>query len=161
MMQAILRHAAVALVLAASSVTMAVAAEKRVALVIGNSAYRHAPVLDNPRNDAADMAAAAERLGFKVIKGIDLDKTGMDRTIRQFAEALKGASVGMLFYAGHGLQVSGRNYLVPTDAELKTAEALDFEMVGLDVVQRIMEAATETNILFVDACRDRPPSAMA
>ncbi len=103
-----------------------------------------------------DMAAAAEKLGFKVIRGIDLDKSGMDRTIRQFAESLRGASIGMFFYAGHGLQVSGRNYLVPTDAELKTAELLDFEMVGLDVVQRIMEAATETNILFVDACRDNP-----
>jgi uncharacterized caspase-like protein len=158
MFQAIFRTVLVALVLAAGGVTMALAADTRVALVIGNSAYRHAAVLDNPRNDAADMAAAAEQLGFKVIRGIDLDKSGMDRTIRQFAEALRGASVGMLFYAGHGLQVSGRNYLVPIDAELKTAEALDFEMVGLDVVQRIMEAATETNILFVDACRDNPLS---
>jgi hypothetical protein len=158
MFQAIFRNALVLLVLTFNSIPMAIASENRVALVIGNSAYRHAPVLSNPKNDAADMAAAAERLGFKVIRGIDLDKSGMDRTIRRFAEALKGASVGMLFYAGHGLQVGGRNYLVPTDAELKTAEALDFEMVGLDVVQRIMEAATETNILFVDACRDNPLS---
>src|SRR5262249_24273508 len=67
-------------------------------------------------------------------------------------------SIGMFFYAGHGLQVNGRNYIVPVDAELKTAESLDFEMVGLDVVQRIMEAATETNILFIDACRDNPLS---
>ena len=161
MFQAILRNVvvvAVIFVFAASSVTFAFAAENRVALVIGNSAYRHATVLANPRNDAVDMAAAAERLGFKVIQGLDLDKSSMDRTIRQFAEALRGASIGMLFYAGHGLQVSGRNYLVPIDAELKTAEGLDFEMVGLDVVQRIMEAATETNILFVDACRDNPLS---
>jgi uncharacterized caspase-like protein len=156
MFQAILRNAAVLLVLSAGSITMAFAAENRVALVIGNSAYRYASVLGNPKNDAADMAAAAERLGFKVVKGIDLDKDGMDRTIRQFAESLRGASIGMFFYAGHGLQVGGRNYLVPVDAELKSAEALDFEMVGLDVVQRIMEAATETNILFVDACRDNP-----
>ena len=158
MFQAILRHAVVLLALAASSATFAFAAENRVALVIGNSAYQHASALVNPKNDAADMAAAAERLGFKVIKGLDLDKSGMDRTIRRFAEALKGATIGMFFYAGHGLQVSGRNYLVPIDAELKTAEALDFEMVGLDVVQRIMEAASETNVLFVDACRDNPLS---
>jgi uncharacterized caspase-like protein len=158
MFQAILRTAAVLLVLAAGGVTNAFAAENRVALVIGNSAYRHVAALVNPKNDADDIADAAERLGFKVVRGIDLDKSGMDRTIRQFAEALKGAGVGMFFYAGHGLQVSGRNYLVPVDAELKTAEALDFEMVGLDVVQRIMEAATETNILFVDACRDNPLS---
>ena len=158
MFQAILRNVLVLLVLAASSITIAFASENRVALVIGNSAYQHAAVLGNPKNDAADMAAAAERLGFKVIRGLDLDKSGMDRTIRQFAEALRGASIGMFFYAGHGLQVSGRNYLVPIDAELKTAEALDFEMVGLDVVQRVMEAASETNVLFVDACRDNPLS---
>ena len=158
MFQAILRNMLVLLALVAGSITIAFASENRVALVIGNSAYRYAAVLDNPANDATDMAAAAEKLGFKVIKGLDLDKSGMDRTIRQFAESLRGASVGMFFYAGHGLQVGGRNYLVPIDAELKTAEALDFEMVGVDVVQRIMEAASETNILFVDACRDNPLS---
>ncbi len=108
MFQAILRHVVVLLVLAAGSATMAFAAENRVALVIGNSAYRNASALANPKNDAADMAAAAERLGFKVIKGLDLDKSGMDRTIRRFAEALKGATIGMFFYAGHGLQVSGQ-----------------------------------------------------
>ena len=158
MFQAILRYGAVLLVAAASSVTLAFAAENRVALVIGNSAYRNASPLANPKNDALDMAAAAEKLGFKVVKGLDLDKSRMDQTIRQFAESLRGATMGMFFYAGHGLQVSGKNYLVPVDAELKTAESLDFEMVGLDVVQRIMEAATETNILFVDACRDNPLS---
>jgi uncharacterized caspase-like protein len=158
MFQAILRTVLVLLMLAASSITVAFASETRVALVIGNSAYRHASVLDNPKNDAADMATAAEKLGFKVIKGLDLDKSGMDRTIRQFAGVLKGASVGMFFYAGHGLQVGGRNYLVPIDAELKTAEALDFEMIGLDVIQRAMETATETNVLFIDACRDNPLS---
>jgi hypothetical protein len=158
MYQAMLRNVLVVLVLAANSITLAFAAENRVALVIGNSAYQHAAALANPKNDASDMAAAAEKLGFKVIRGLDLDKSGMDRTIRQFAESLRGASMGLFFYAGHGLQVSGRNYLVPIDAELKTAEALDFEMVGLDVVQRIMEAATETNVLFVDACRDNPLS---
>ena len=158
MFQAVLRNVLMLLVLAAVSNTIAFASETRVALVMGNSAYQHAAVLDNPKNDATDMAAAVEKLGFEVIKGLDLDKSGMDRTIRQFAEALRGPAVGMFFYAGHGLQVNGRNYLVPIDAELKTAEALDFEMVGLDVVQRIMEAATETNILFVDACRDNPLS---
>jgi uncharacterized caspase-like protein len=157
MFQAIWRIVAVLLVLSCG-LTAAHAAETRIALVIGNSAYRNAAPLANPKNDAADMAAAFERLGFKVVKGIDLDKSGMDRTIRQFAESLRGAQIGMFFYAGHGLQVGGKNYLVPVDAELKTAEALDFEMIGLDVVQRVMEAASETNVLFVDACRDNPLS---
>jgi hypothetical protein len=158
MLHAIFRSGLLMLLLISGSSAVAFAAGNRVALVIGNAAYRHAAVLANPANDAADMAAVAEKLGFTVIRGLDLDKAGMDRTIRQFAEALRGASMGMFFYAGHGLQVSGRNYLVPIDAELKTAEALDFEMTGLDVVQRIMETASETNVLFVDACRDNPLS---
>jgi uncharacterized caspase-like protein len=148
----------ICILLSSNSFVIASASEKRIALVIGNSAYRHAAVLANPKNDAADMVAALEKLRFTVIKGSDLDKSGMDRTIRQFAEAMKGAEIGLFYYAGHGLQVSGRNYLVPIDAELKTAESLDFEMVGLDVVQRIMEAASETNVLFLDACRDNPLS---
>lgn len=130
----------------------------RVALVIGNSEYTHATSLENPRNDAADMAAALKRLGFKVITGIDLDKANMDRTIRDFAAALTGAKVGMFFYAGHGLQVSGQNYLVPIDAKLTTNAGLDFETVRLELVHRTMERETSTNIIFLDACRDNPLS---
>ena len=131
-------------------------AAKRVALVIGNSAYRNTHALANPRNDATDMAAVLTELGFTVITGLDLDKPAMDRTIRDFADKLTGADVGVFFYAGHGLQVAGNNYLVPVDATLSTAAALDFEMVRLDLVHRTMERETTTNILFLDACRDNP-----
>jgi uncharacterized caspase-like protein len=134
------------------------AAEKRVALVIGNSAYQHAPELENPRNDAADMAAALMALGIEVIEGLDLDKQAMDHKIRDFSKILSGADAGIFFYAGHGLQVNGTNYLVPVDAELSTAAALEFEMVRLDVVQRIMEEEAKTNVLFLDACRNNPLS---
>jgi uncharacterized caspase-like protein len=96
----------------------AAAADKRVALVIGNGAYRHTPLLKNPRNDAADMAAALERLGFTLLLRLDLDKAGMDRAVREFAAGLADAEAGVLFYAGHGLEVGGVNYLVPVDAEL-------------------------------------------
>ena len=133
-------------------------AEKRVALVIGNSAYKHAAELENPKNDAADMAATLKSLGLTVIEGINLDKASLDRTIRDFSVALSGADVGVFFYAGHGLQVNGVNYLVPVDAELSTAVALEFEMVRLDLIQRIMEAEAKTNILFLDACRNNPLS---
>lgn len=133
-------------------------AEKRVALVIGNSAYKHAGELVNPRNDAEDFAAALKTLGIEVIKGLDLDKPAMDREIKKFSVALSGADVGIFFYAGHGLQVNGNNYLVPTDAELSTAAALEFEMVRVDLVQRIMEGEVKTNILFLDACRNNPLS---
>src|SRR5271165_6839469 len=132
------------------------AAEKRVALVIGNGAYQKAPELTNPKNDAEDMAAALNALGFTVILGIDLDKRAMDRKILEFANALSGAETGVFHYSGHGLQVAGVNYLVPVDAELATAAALDFEAVRLDLVQRAMEREAKTNILFLDACRNNP-----
>ena len=132
--------------------------EKRVALVIGNSAYQHASELTNPRNDASDMAAALKGLGVEVIEGSDLDKTNLEQKIRDFSTALQGADVGVFFYAGHGLQVNGNNYIVPVDAELSTVAALEFEMVRLDVVQRLMENAAKTNILFLDACRNNPLS---
>jgi len=131
-------------------------AEKRVALVIGNSAYEHTGTLTNPKNDAADVAAALKKLDFQVLDAFDLDKAAFDRKVRDFAAALQGAEAGLFFFAGHGLQVAGQNYLVPVDAELKTASALDFEMVRLDVIQRVMENETNTNILFLDACRDNP-----
>ena len=93
-----------------------------------------------------------------MIKGVDLKKSDMERSIRDFATALVGAEMGLFFYAGHGLQVSGVNYLVPTDAVLTTASALDFEMVRLDLVQRTMETETQTNVIMLDACRDNPLS---
>ena len=134
------------------------APQKRVALVIGNSAYRYTPKLANPRNDAADIGAALRKLGFQVIEAFDLDKAAFERAIRDFAVSLQGAQVGMFFYAGHGLQVSGLNYLVPIDAQLSAISALDVETVRLDFVQRQMEGQAKTNILFFDACRDNPLS---
>ena len=91
-------------------------ADKRVALVVGNSAYQHTPKLANPKNDATDVSVALKRLGFQVIEGFDLDKAAFERKVRDFATALQGADAGVLFYAGHGLQVAGQNYLVPIDA---------------------------------------------
>lgn len=131
-------------------------AEKRVALVVGNSAYQHTAPLENPKNDAADMAAALRRLGFEVSEGRDLDKASLERTIRNFAQALTGARLAVFFYAGHGLQVGGQNYLVPIDAQLTTGAGLDFEAVRLDLIQRAMEREVSTNILILDACRDNP-----
>ena len=131
-------------------------AQKRVALVIGNSAYQQTGKLANPKNDAIDVSAALKGHGFQVVEGFDLDKAAFDRKVREFATALEGAEVGLFFFAGHGLQVAGQNYLVPVDAELTTSAALDFEMVRVDVVHRVMERLTTTNVLFLDACRDNP-----
>ena len=142
----------------AAASPLCAAPEKRVALVIGNAAYTHAPLLDNPANDARDVAAALRKLGFDVIEGINLDETGMRRTVKRFAEVLSGGDVGLFFYAGHGLQVNGQNYLVPIDAKLETAAGLDFELVRLDVVHRTMEREAKANVIFLDACRDNPLS---
>ena len=139
-----------------SVVAPAADAQKRVALVVGNGSYEHTPKLTNPKNDATDVAAALKDLGFEIIGGFDLDKARFDKKVRDFAAALQGAEVGLFFFAGHGLQVAGQNYLVPIDAQLTTASALEFEMVRVDVVQRVMEHETNTNILFLDACRDNP-----
>jgi uncharacterized caspase-like protein len=146
----------IALVLVWLALPTAAHADKRVALVIGNSAYQHTPKLGNPKNDAADVSAALQKLGFQVLEGFDLDKAAFDRKVRDFATALQEADAGVFFYAGHGLQVAGQNYLVPVDAELTTSTALEFEMVRVDVVHRVMERQTNTNVLFLDACRDNP-----
>jgi uncharacterized caspase-like protein len=127
---------------------------KRVALVLGNSAYRYARKLDSPRNDATDVGAELKRLGFTVIEGFDLDKVALDAKVRAFTQTLRDADVGVLFYAGYGLSVAGRNYLVPVDAQLKAAWSVDMELVRLDLIHRAMQAEAKTNILFLDASRD-------
>lgn len=131
-------------------------ASKRVALVIGNSAYENAPALANPQNDATDIAAALNDLGFEVVVGTDLDNRGMRDTVREFGKALRGADVAMLFYAGHALQVNGKNFLAPTDTRLEFENDLDFETIPLQFIQRQMEREAKTQLLFIDACRDNP-----
>lgn len=134
------------------------AAQRRVALVIGNSAYAHAGALANPANDARAMAAVLQEQGFDVLLGLDLDKRGFDGKVRDFSRALSGADAGIFFYAGHALQVLGRNYLVPVDGELKSERDIDFETVGVDFILRQMELEREgkTNVVLLDACRDNP-----
>ncbi|PPC87508.1 MAG: hypothetical protein CTY31_05685 [Hyphomicrobium sp.] len=157
----IIRHGLVVIsaVLVSTIVFIATAqADKRTALVIGNSKYTHAGPLANPANDANDMAEALTGLGFNVILGIDLDKQGFDAKVREFSRALVDADTAVFFYAGHGLQVSGRNHLVPVDAMIANERDLDFDTVSLDFILKQMELNREgkTNIVFLDACRDNP-----
>ena len=135
-----------------------VAADKRVALIIGNSAYVNSPALPNPVNDAGDIAKALAEVGFEVLLGLDLTKPAFDGKVRDFARALEGADVALFFYAGHGLQAAGRNYLVPVDAALRVERDLDFEALSVDFVLKQMELDREgkTNVVFLDACRDNP-----
>jgi uncharacterized caspase-like protein len=131
-------------------------AEKRVALVIGNATYENTVPLKNPRNDATAMSAALQRLGFKVLLGVDLDDSSFRRLAREFAEKVEDANVALLFYAGHGLQVNGRNYLLPINAALKRELDLEFEAVPLDLVLTQMERRERVNIVLLDACRNNP-----
>src|SRR5882672_1134282 len=101
------------------------AAQKRVALVIGMSGYRHAPSLKNPANDAKDIGAALRELGFEVTLSADVDRLSLDASIRSFSNRIAEADVALLFFAGHGLQVSGQNYLVPIDAKLDNVRDLE------------------------------------
>lgn len=131
-------------------------AEKRVALVIGNSAYQHVPTLPNPDNDAGDMAAKLTDLGFEVVVGRDLDLAGVRNTIRDFVGKLDGADLALFYYAGHGLQVNGENYIAPVDAKLLSYIDLEFEAVPMNLILSAMERSTRVNLVFLDACRDNP-----
>jgi hypothetical protein len=136
--------------------TFAAQAAERVALVLGNGAYAHATQLPNPPNDAADMARALRDIGFDVVDGTDLDRRGMEERIRAFGDRLGGAKVALFFYAGHGMQVGGKNYLVPTDAKLQKPGDLAFDAIDVQVVMAQMEAQQRVNLVFLDACRDNP-----
>ncbi|ESY14098.1 MULTISPECIES: caspase domain-containing protein [unclassified Mesorhizobium] len=130
--------------------------ERRVALVIGNGTYAEAGTLTNPVNDALDIAGKLRSIGFEVIEGNDLGKRELERKIGEFSDALEGAGVGLFYYAGHGLQVEGRNYIVPVDARLDMPVKLQLEAVPIDEVLDIMEQQTKVSLVFLDACRNNP-----
>jgi uncharacterized caspase-like protein len=135
-------------------------AEKRVALVIGNSHYKNVTPLDNPVNDAKLMAETLRALGFVIVGGsaqLDLDKAQFDGVVQGFSDQIQGADVGLFYYAGHGLQVRGQNYLVPVGANPARETDVDFQMVDTALVLRQMEGAgTKLNIVILDACRNNP-----
>ena len=132
------------------------AAADRVALVVGNGAYAHAPKLANPVNDAAAVGAALERLGFSVMRVENAGYDALRRRLRDFGRASRGAEVAVAFYAGHGVEVGGRNYLVPVDATLANDGDAAFEAVGLDLVMQSVEGASRFGLVILDACRDNP-----
>jgi uncharacterized caspase-like protein len=132
-------------------------ADKRVALVIGNSSYSHAPALDNPVNDATAVSVMLEGAGFQVVETrSNLDNVEMRRAIREFSASTRDADVAVVFYAGHGLEVDGTNYLIPTDAKLATDIDVEDEAITLDRVLRVVEPARSLRLVILDACRDNP-----
>jgi carboxyl-terminal processing protease len=135
-------------------------ADKRVALIVGNSNYRNIARLENPKNDATLMAQTLRDLGFQLVGNgpqLDLDKQGLDRVIQAFSKSLQGANVAMFYYAGHGIQVRGSNYLVPVTANPTREADVDFQMVDVNLVLRQMEGSgTKLNLVLLDACRNNP-----
>jgi hypothetical protein len=133
------------------------APEQRVALLIGNSDYAHGGSLANPVNDVQAMKTALEGLGFTVFKYENCTQKAMKRAMDEFGGKLKGKDVGLFFYAGHGVQVKGHNYLIPIDAKLDNENDAEYDCVRADRVLAKMESAgSRTNIVILDACRDNP-----
>ena len=151
----VLAVAVLALVLLASA-SVALAAG-RVALVVGNSTYTHAHIarLPNPENDAADIAAALQRLGFDVTTVQDADRASLNEALRVFTHESVGADMALVFYAGHGLEMDGVNYLVPVDARLERDTDVRFETVALDDVLAATAGAS-LRMVILDACRNNP-----
>lgn len=130
--------------------------ERRVALVIGNGAYKAAP-LKNPVNDAKDIAAALKRLGFDVTLLTNAGQQEMDAAVREFGLKLRQGGAGLFYYAGHGLQVGGENYLVPVNANIQTESDVRFTCLPAGMVLGKMEdARNDLNIIILDACRNNP-----
>ena len=132
------------------------ASERRIALVIGNGRYPGSAALANPANDARGVAAELRRVGFAVAEGIDLDRAGMQRVLGDFLRDAATAKVALLFYAGHGMQIDGRNYLVPVDAKLTPGADPSADMTIVDTVLAGLGDQLRTNIVILDACRDNP-----
>ncbi|MGY8633873.1 caspase family protein [Bradyrhizobium sp. 14AA] len=132
-------------------------AEKRVALVIGNSAYKSAPRLSNPVNDASLVGGMLKKAGFDSVDiRLDVNAADMRRALREFAGRTRDADVAVIYYAGHGIELDGANYLIPTDAMLETdGDVLD-ETVALDRALFAVEPAKQLRLIVLDACRDNP-----
>ena len=131
-------------------------AERRVALVIGNGAYQHVLKLDNPANDAAAIADLLSSAGFQVIRGVDLSREQMVAKVSEFSDALSnGADAALVFYAGHGVQIAGKNYLIPIDVNLHTAYDVKADTIDADDVVESASNA-KVKVVLLDACRDNP-----
>ncbi len=127
---------------------------KRLALVMGNGSYREAP-LKNPVNDARALAASLRGLGFEVMIGENLGQRDMTRLVARFGERLSGHDVGMFFFAGHGIQIKGKNYLLPVDAQISSENSVRAEAVDVDTVLDQL-SASPLNVVILDACRNNP-----
>ncbi|MGY3487214.1 putative caspase-like protein [Bradyrhizobium sp. USDA 4011] len=132
-------------------------ATKRVALVVGNSSYQNAPLLPNPANDATAIAATLKNAGFDLVESrLNLTSSDMRRALRDFADQARDADIAVVYYAGHGIEIDGTNYLIPTDARLERDTDIYDEAFSLDRVLLAIEPAKQLRVVIVDACRNNP-----
>lgn len=142
--------------LAAVTVDQAVAA-KNVALIIGNAAYKKVSALPNPKNDADAVSAMFKSAGFSVVDvRYDLDHRSFTRVLRNFTDHAKNADIAVIFYAGHGIEVGGTNYLIPTDATIERDIDVQDEAISLERLSSSIERAKRLRLIILDACRDNP-----
>jgi uncharacterized caspase-like protein len=131
-------------------------AADRVALVIGNGAYQRVPVLANPPRDAADIAGAFERLNFKVTHLSNASASEMRKAIVAFGRASEGSDMAVIFYAGHGMEMGGENWLIPVDAELRSDTDVESEAISLKSLNLQVSKARQLGLVILDACRNNP-----
>ncbi|MBR1286164.1 caspase family protein [Bradyrhizobium sp. AUGA SZCCT0177] len=144
------------LVLLTCSISVA-KADRRVALVVGNSNYSNASLfLANPKNDATDVAAALRGVGFEVLQAIDANKRDLDLNMAKFARLATDADAALFYYAGHAVQYQGRNFLMPTDAEVEDEISFRYQMTPLDDVRAALDRGDGVKIVILDACRNNP-----
>jgi uncharacterized caspase-like protein len=142
--------------LAVAAGPVAARAEKRVALVIGNATYQYTASLPNPANDADDMARALKKVGFEVIAVKNVDKRSLERAMADFGRLAQEADAALVYYAGHGIQYQGLNYLMPVDARLEDEYSVNYELTRIDDVLFSLSKARGVRILILDACRNNP-----
>jgi uncharacterized caspase-like protein len=148
--------AALLVILAVAHPTSA-SAERRVALVIGNSVYQNVPKLPNPVNDARAIATLLKNAGFDVVESrSDLGIANIRRAMRDFSNIARDADIGVVYYAGHGIELDGTNYLIPVDAILEHDVDVDDETLSVDRVMKSLEAVKRLRLVILDACRDNP-----
>lgn len=129
---------------------------KRVALVVGNGTYKHAPAVMNSTSDSTDISTALRAIGFTVVEKTNLTENEMEIAVSEFADEAVGAEMALFYYAGHGIELNKQNYLIPVDATLKTERQLLFETIPLDNILAALNGTSGIKLIFLDACRNNP-----
>ena len=146
----------IAVVVVAALTTFDASADRRVALVIGNSEYREIPALKNPDKDAEDVSRTFRLAGFEVFVAKDLTKLQFEEQFRNYLAAADGADLAVVYYSGHGFQIGGENFLIPVDASLKNAADIEVQAVKLDDVLEQLRSKSKIQVIILDACRNNP-----